>query len=92
LDAAAIGDPPHQAVQGIDLADQMSFAQASDGRVARHRTNGGKAMGQQGGGGAHPRSSRGRFAPGMATADNDDVERNHSEPRKALLAKPAWRV
>ena len=35
----------HQAVERIDLADQMTLAEAADRRVARHRPDGREAMG-----------------------------------------------
>jgi hypothetical protein len=34
LDAALIGNPTHQPIQSIDLADQMALAEAADGGVA----------------------------------------------------------
>ena len=40
LDAGAVGDDAHDAVEGVDLADQMAFAQTADGRVARHLADG----------------------------------------------------
>ena len=45
LDAAGIGDPAHQAIQRIDLADQMALAETADGGIAGHRANGGKTVG-----------------------------------------------
>ena len=47
LNAAEIGDPAHVAVERIDLADQMTLAQAADRRVARHRADRVEAMGDQ---------------------------------------------
>ena len=47
LDAAAIGHPTHQAVQGIDLANQMTLAESSDRRIAGHRADGGELVGHQ---------------------------------------------
>jgi hypothetical protein len=47
LDAAAIRDPAHQAVQGIDLADQMTLAKTTNGRIAGHGTNGRKLVSHQ---------------------------------------------
>ena len=74
LDAAGIGDPAHQTVQGIDLADQMTLAETANGGIAGHRADGGETMGHQGGPGAHPRSGARGFTAGMAAADHDDVE------------------
>ena len=47
LDAAPIGDPAHQAVQRIDLADQMTLAEPADGRIAGHRADRRKPVGHQ---------------------------------------------
>ncbi len=74
LDAAGIGDPAHQTVEGIDLADQMTFAESADRGIAGHRADGRKTMGDEGGPGTHPRSGARGFAAGMAAADHDDVE------------------
>ena len=74
LDAAGIGDPAHQAVQGVDLADQMTLAETADGGIAGHRADGRKAVGHQRGLRAHPRSRARGLAAGVAAADDDDVE------------------
>ena len=77
LDAALVGDPAHQAVERIDLAHQMAFAEAADGRIAGHGADGRELMGHQRGPRAHA-GSRGRgFTAGMAAADNDNVELVH---------------
>lgn len=46
LDAAGVGDLPHQTIEGVDLTDQMAFAETPDRRIARHRPDGGKALGE----------------------------------------------
>mgnify|MGYP003693733235 CR=1 FL=1 len=74
LDAAGIGHPAHQAVQGIDLADQMAFAETADGGIAGHGADGRKTMGHQRRPRAHAGSRARGFAAGMAAADDDDVE------------------
>ena len=76
LDAAAVGDPAHQAVQRVDLADQMALAEAADRRIAGHRADGRKPMGHQRGPRAHARGRSRGLAAGMAAADDDDVEAN----------------
>ena len=43
LDAGRVGDPAHQPVERIDLAHEMAFAEAANGRIARHRADGRKA-------------------------------------------------
>jgi hypothetical protein len=47
LDAGLVGHAAHDAVQGVDLTDQMALAQAADGRVAGHLADGLKLVGQQ---------------------------------------------
>ena len=73
LDAGGIGDPPHQAVERVDLTYQMALAQPADGGIARHDADG-LALHR------HQRSCRtgpgrgGRgLAAGMAAADDDDI-------------------
>ena len=52
----------------------MTLAKTADGGIARHRADGRKAMGDEGGPGAHPRRGARGFAAGMAAADDDNVE------------------
>src|ERR1700757_1969799 len=72
LDAGEIGDPPHKAVERVDLTDEMALAQAPDRRIARHRTDGREAMGDERDLGPHARGGRGRLATGMAAPHDDD--------------------
>ena len=92
LDAAGIGDPAHQTIQGIDLADQMALAETADGGIAGHRADGRETMGHQGGLRAHPRSRARGLAAGVAAADDDDVEGvrsgNHAATSIAELENP----
>ncbi len=90
LDPAGIGDPAHQTVQGIDLADQMTLAETADGGIAGHRSDGRETMGHQGRLGAHPRSRARGFAAGVAAADDDDVERVRSGKHAGLLSRSCW--
>ena len=48
LDASLIGNPSHEAVQRIDLADEMTLAQAADRRIAGHLADRRKAMRHEG--------------------------------------------
>ena len=74
LDAGGIGHPRHQAIERVDLADEMPLAEAADGRIAGHLADGGDAVGDERGHGAHARSRGRGLAAGMAAADDDDVE------------------
>ena len=77
LDAGAVDGASHEAVQGVDLAHQLSLGQAADGRVARHLADGLEAMGQKDGAPPHAGRRRRRLAAGVATADDDDVDPSH---------------
>ena len=73
LDAGGIGHLPHQAVERVDLADQMPLAEPANGRIAGHFADRGEAMGDQRRARTHA-SRRGRsLAAGMAAADDDHV-------------------
>ncbi len=74
LDAAAVGDPAHQAVERVDLADQMALAEPADGRIARHRADGRELVGHQRSRRAHARGRGRGLTAGVAAADDDDVE------------------
>ena len=70
----AASHPAHDTVQGIDLADQVTLAEAADGRVAGHRADG-RELWVSSTLRAHARGRRRRLAAGVAAADHDDVER-----------------
>ena len=74
LDAGLVRGDGHRAVQRIDFLDQVALADAADRRVAGHLAERLDAMGQQQGPAAQPRRSERGFGPGMAAADDDDVE------------------
>ena len=74
LNTGGIGDAPHQAVEGVDLAHQVPLAEAADGRVAAHLADGGEAVRQQCRTGTKPGRGSGGLAARMAAANNDDVE------------------
>ena len=73
LDAALVGDPAHQSVEGIDLADEMALAQAADGGIAGHGADGVEAMGDERSLRAHARRRGRGLAAGMPAADHDDI-------------------
>src|SRR6476620_3583486 len=73
LHAPRVGGPANQPVKGVDLADQMAFAEAPDSRIARHRADGRNSMGDERRAGSHARGRGGRLATGMASPHDDDV-------------------
>jgi hypothetical protein len=82
LNAGCIGSPAHYAIQRIDLADELAFAYAPDGRIAGHRADRVGAHGDQGSSRAGA-GRRGRgFTTGVPASDNDDIKlhRAHDTP------------
>jgi hypothetical protein len=80
LDAGAVDDPAHDAVQRVDLPHEVAFAEATDRRVAGHLANGLEPVrGQQG-----PRAGTRRCSGGLATrvaaADHDHIPAVLSRP------------
>ena len=74
MNAGRVRHLAHQAVKGIDLANQMSLADPADRRVARHLAQCCKVVCQQQRSRAHAGGGRGSLTPGMAAADHDDVK------------------
>ena len=77
LDAGLVRHPGHQAVERVDLAHQMAFAEPADRRIARHRADGGEPVRDQRGSRAHAGGSGRRLAARVSTANDDNVEGNH---------------
>ena len=73
LDAHGVRQPAHQAIQRVDLAHEVTLAQAADRRVAGHLAQGGEVVGEQEGGGAQARGGGGCLTAGVASADHDHV-------------------
>ena len=73
LDAGRVGDPAHQAVERIDLADQMALAEPADGRIARHFADRREGVRDQRRARADARRGGGRLGAGMPAANDDDV-------------------
>src|SRR5262249_50989641 len=65
--------PAHDAVERVDLAHEMAFAEPADRRVARHLADRRPLVGQEQRLRPEPRGRRSRLAPGMPAADHDDV-------------------
>ena len=69
---APVRRPGHDSAQGVDLLDQVAFADAPYGRVARHLAEGVDTVGQQQGLNSHARGSQGGLGAGMAATDDND--------------------
>lgn len=74
LQASQVGDAAHLAAQSIDLAHEVAFADAADGRIATHLPDGVAVHGEECGFEAHARGGKSGFAARMAGADDDQVE------------------
>ncbi len=74
LDASLVGGKRHGSAQRVDLLDEVPLADSADRRITRHLTERFDAVGQQQRAPAHPCGGERRLGPGMAAADDDDVE------------------
>ena len=92
LDAAAIGRERHDAVESVDLANQMALAQPADRRVARHDPDEVRLVRDQSRARAVTRRSRGGLGAGMAATDDDDIVGLRETRHRVSLAKPGRAV
>ena len=76
LDARLIDNAAHQPIECIDLAYEMTLAEAADGRVARHLADGLEFMRDKRCARTHACGRCGCLAAGVPASNNDDVERN----------------
>jgi len=75
LDAGAVDSCRHRAAQRIDLLRQVALADATDRRVAAHRTNCRDLLRNQKCARTRSRGSQTGFRTGMAAANYDDIEK-----------------
>ncbi len=73
MDTGSIGGFAHNAIERINLADQMALADAPNCGVAGHRADAGAIMGQEKGARAHARRNASSLGAGVAAADDDNV-------------------
>ena len=73
LDAGHVGQAAHDAVQRVDLPDQVALAQAADGRVAAHLADGLELVGEQERARAEARRRGRRLAARVSPADDDHI-------------------
>src|SRR6185503_8573360 len=74
LDSGAIDNAAHDAAQGVNLPDQMTFPDSSDCGVARHLSDQIEIQSQQGSVCAEARSRRRGFTACMTSANHDHVK------------------
>jgi hypothetical protein len=77
LDARRIGNAAHHAIERVDLADEVAFAQASNGGVARHFAYRFDFMGQQKRARPCARGSSSGLAPSVTGPDHYDIVKKH---------------
>ena len=77
MDCRIVSGASDDPVEGIDLADQMSFSEATDGRITTHCANLRRVERHQRDTQAHPGAYCGGLHPGMPAAHNDDLEMDH---------------
>ena len=74
LNAGTIGGLGHRPAEGINFFDQMTFANAANGRITAHLSERFDALRQQQGLHAHTRSRQRCLGSGMASAYNNDLK------------------
>ncbi len=73
LDADGVGNLSHDAAEGVDLTDDVSLGDASDGGIAGHLRDEVGVDGEQGGTQSHARGGHGGFTAGMSGSNYGDV-------------------
>jgi len=73
MNARGVGRARHDAVERVDLLDQMALADAADRRVAGHGAEPTDRMGHQGRARAETRARRRRLGSCMAAADHHHI-------------------
>ncbi|MNN16206.1 hypothetical protein D3C81_1293380 [compost metagenome] len=84
LDTALVSSQRHGAAERVNFLDQVALADATDGRVATHMTEGFHVVGQQQGFYTHACRRKRSLGTGMAAADDDHFKTGreiHHAPR-----------
>ena len=81
LDGGAIREPTHDAIERIDLPDQMALAKATDGGIAGHHPDRLGILGQQRCARAHAGGSSGGFTARMPPTNDDHIKASHAAPQ-----------
>ena len=74
LDARFVGGRRHRATHGVDLFDEMAFADAANRRVAAHLAERFDVVRQQQGSTSHARGSQRGLGSGMTATDHNHVK------------------
>jgi hypothetical protein len=73
LNACAVGRPTLEPAEGVDLGHQVPLADASNGRVARHLTDGVSVEGHEDDRRSHSGRCRCRLAPRVTATHHDQI-------------------
>jgi hypothetical protein len=74
LDSSAVDDATHDAAERVNLADEMTFRDPANRRIARHLADEVEVQSDQPGFRAESRRGRRRLTTRMAGADHDYIE------------------
>jgi hypothetical protein len=74
-DRVGVGEDPHRAAEGVDLADDLPLGHAADGRVAAHLADGIAVERQEGGPASQPRGGQRRLQPRVPRAHHNHIKR-----------------
>jgi len=92
LDATGISHPTHQAIERVDLANQMTLAKTANGGIAGHCAYGRETVRNQGSYCAHPSGGGRGLTAGVTAANHDDVEAlslcSHGRTSSSQSGKP----
>jgi hypothetical protein len=89
LDTGLVRHPAHDAVEGVDLSDQMALAEAADGWIARHGSDRVQPLGHKRDLGAEARGGGRSLRAGVTAADHDHVEGvDHCHPARLAVFGP----
>jgi hypothetical protein len=73
MNARAVGGPPHDAIQCIDLTHKVALADAANRRIARHLSDTIEPVCEQQCPRAHACRRRRRFCSRMAASDHNNI-------------------
>ena len=74
MDAGAVRGLSHRAAEGVDLADEVTLADAADRRIAAHLPERLDALGEEQSARSGAGRGKGRLGTGVTAPDDDDVE------------------
>jgi len=76
VDSGLVGQLPHRAAHRVQLAYQLTLADAADRGITRHQADGVEVLGHEQGRASHPRRSQRRLAAGMPGPDHNHIIRS----------------